>query len=252
MITSSTPSDWHDLQRQVAEILEQCGMAVELEKTIETVRGVVEVDVHAIETVKGRRLVLLAECKHWANRVPKQIIHAFRTVVGDSGANIGYIVSSGGFQSGAATAAELTNVRLVTWPEFQADFERSWLEHHMLPTIADRLDKLFAYTEPLVPRRFLEVDDRTVERLKGLRDRYGTFAFLMMAFTPYLYSISEITEIPTLPLRERADDNARRNVPAGILDATGYRELLDAAIALADTATGEFDEALAESQPAAD
>jgi len=252
MITSTTPVDWRDLQRQVAEILEQCGMAVELEKTIDTVRGVVDVDVHAVETVKGRRLVLLAECKHWGTRVPKQIIHGFRTVVADSGANVGYIVSSSGFQSGAFTAAELTNVMLLTWAEFQGEFEEAWLEHHMLPTVADRLDKLFTYTEPLVPRKFLEVDDRTVERLKALRDQYGPFAWLMMTFTPYLHAFSETKNIPALPLRKRADESMQRAVPAAILAATGYREALDAAVDFADTATREFDQALAESGPAAD
>lgn len=34
-----------------------------------------------------------------------------------------------GFQSGAYEASELTNLELVTWEEFQAKFEESWLEY---------------------------------------------------------------------------------------------------------------------------
>ena len=45
MITSRQPETWQDLQRAVAEILGECGFNVEIEKTIETARGVVEIDV---------------------------------------------------------------------------------------------------------------------------------------------------------------------------------------------------------------
>lgn len=122
MTRRATPDDWRDLQRQVATILSDAGMAVETEKTVQTARGHVEVDVHAEDRLRGRRYVVAVECKHWRARVPQTVIHAFRTVVSEMGANAGYLVSSSGFQSGAMTAAELTNVRLVTWEEFQAEF----------------------------------------------------------------------------------------------------------------------------------
>jgi restriction system protein len=72
------------------------------------VRGTAEIDVYATETVDGRSYTILVECKNWTARVPQAVIHGFRTVVADSGANLGYIVSAAGFQSGALTAAELT------------------------------------------------------------------------------------------------------------------------------------------------
>src|SRR5215510_13924373 len=127
MITSSAPNHWRDLQSQVARILNECGFTVEIEKTVKTVRGNVELDVYAKETVDGRRYSIICECKRWSSRVPQEVIHGFRTVVSDIGANIGYIVSMRGFQSGAFKASELTNIELVTWEEFQSVFEQSWL-----------------------------------------------------------------------------------------------------------------------------
>jgi restriction system protein len=252
MITAEAPRDWRALQEEVARILDEAGMAVEVEKPVSTARGTVNVDVYAEEKVKGRRYVLLTECKNWARRVPQHVIHAFRTVVAESGANVGYIVSSGGFQSGALTAAELTNLRLVTWPEFQDDFEETWIENHLLPTVWERLDPLFSYTEPLVPRSFIEVDDAAVERLKALREQYCEFGWLMMTFTSIMHDFldkrGDTRGVPTLPLRTRASKDLEASAPDSVLDALGYREFLTAALAYGETAIREFREAVAEGQ----
>jgi hypothetical protein len=55
--------------------------------------------------------VYAIECKNWRKKVPRSVVHGFRTVVGDSGANWGAIVSLHGFQSGAYEAARYSNVR---------------------------------------------------------------------------------------------------------------------------------------------
>lgn len=49
IITNQQPSDWQSLQTEVGEILAQCGFTVEVEKTVETARGEVELDVYAEE-----------------------------------------------------------------------------------------------------------------------------------------------------------------------------------------------------------
>jgi hypothetical protein len=249
MITSDVPEDWRALQDDVARILNECGMEVEVEKPVATARGEVAVDVFARETVKGRAYTLLTECKNWTRNVPQTVIHAFRTVVAESGANIGYIVSSSGFQAGAFTAAELTNIRLLTWLEFQDDFEEAWVAQYLLPTVWERLDPLFSYTEPLVPRSFLEVDDEAVERLKELREKYGPFAWLMMTFTPFMQDLldrrSGQVGAPKLPLRDRAPKELIDTTPSEILDAVGYREFLHEALDYGETAIEEFRDALA-------
>jgi hypothetical protein len=42
--------------------------------------------------------IILVECKFWAKSISQETIHAFRTVVADFGANLGFIVSKNGFQ----------------------------------------------------------------------------------------------------------------------------------------------------------
>ncbi|TNC59559.1 restriction endonuclease [Rubellimicrobium roseum] len=101
MITEAVPNTWQDLQEQTAQILRECGWSAETEVTVATVRGQVELDVLATETVQGREYKAIVECKNWASRVPQAVIHSFRTVVGDIGAHSGYIVSRAGFQAGA-------------------------------------------------------------------------------------------------------------------------------------------------------
>ena len=44
-LTTKQPEDWKDLQNKVSDILEQCGFKVETERTTETARGKVELDV---------------------------------------------------------------------------------------------------------------------------------------------------------------------------------------------------------------
>lgn len=45
MITPNEPETWQQLQEEVARILRECGFAVEVERTLTTVRGAVEIDV---------------------------------------------------------------------------------------------------------------------------------------------------------------------------------------------------------------
>src|SRR5690349_17969595 len=113
MIMSSDPTGWQDLQEQVGRVMRECGFKVKIEETITTVRGPVTVDVLAEEDVEGRKYKILCECKHWRRRVPQSIVHGFRTIVTDAGAHAGYIVSSVGFQSGAYSAADLTNINIL-------------------------------------------------------------------------------------------------------------------------------------------
>jgi hypothetical protein len=112
VITTATPETWQGLQVEVARILTECQFGVEVEKQIATVRGNVEIDVYAEETVRGRRYVILCECKFWKAAIPQHVIHGFRTVVADTGAHKGYIISIKGFQAGSYSAADLTNVEL--------------------------------------------------------------------------------------------------------------------------------------------
>lgn len=241
MITSSKPSDWQALQSDIGMILKQCGFDVDIEKKLKTARGEVEIDVYAEETVKGRKYLIVCECKYWKSRVPQSIIHSFRTVVSDIGANIGYIISLSGFQSGAFDASDLTNIELVTWEQFQDAFCETWLEKYLSPVITKELDPILGYTEPLVQKWMCEVPDHEVSIIKSLREKYHYFGILMMMFTPYS-SFLRATGFPKLPLRDwlKRDSPSLDKIPSEIIDAKGYREFLDACMEYGLKGISEF------------
>jgi hypothetical protein len=105
--------------------------------------------------------------------------------------------ATAGFQIGALNAVELTNIRLVTWQEFQSEFEASWIKNYMMPTIVHRLDKVFSYTEPIPPFRLLEQLTEEAQRaFMELRENHQYFwPLLFTMFSPYL-------RLPTPPLSE--------------------------------------------------
>jgi len=125
-ITNTLPTDWRDLESKVCELLNEAGYKAENSKTIDTVRGSVNVDVYA---TSENELInqFICECKYWNTPVPKEKIHAFRTVVHDSGCMVGIFISKNGFQSGAIEAAYCSNVLLKTWDEFLKLIENQWV-----------------------------------------------------------------------------------------------------------------------------
>ena len=104
------PSEWGELEDLVAAILNEAGLQARRNVTITLPRGSVDVDVLAEETHDGIVQRIVCECKNWGKNIPKQVVHAFRTVVQESGAHRGYVISRVGFQSGAVEAAHSTNI----------------------------------------------------------------------------------------------------------------------------------------------
>jgi restriction system protein len=226
VIASHAPGDWRDLQDGVARILRECGFDAEVEKPIQTERGPVNVDIAAEEIIRGRRNASSASASTCVARVPQAVIHGFRTVVSDSGANVGYIVSSAAFRRARSAAADLSNVRLVTWEGFQAEFEQSWIDHWLLPTITERLDPLFSHTEPLLPRLFSDLSDDDCAAYMRLRDEHESFGWLMTLFTTRAVEWMN-GPVMQLPVRVHATERMQQHldgVPVEVVDAVGYRD----------------------------
>lgn len=136
MIFPGKPADWQDLEKNVCQIFTEAGCLAARNKTLKTVRGPVEIDVLVWDKTRRPHTLILCECKHWSRAVPKTVVHAFRTVVQDSGANVGFIISDAGFQAGSYEAANKANIKLVTWKEFQAEMYERWfhaLERRLVP-----------------------------------------------------------------------------------------------------------------------
>jgi restriction system protein len=154
MIEGLAPSSWRDLQEDAARILRECGMEAQTDQAVKTVRGTVNLDAVALDREATPPASIVLECKHWRKRVPKSVVHGFRTVVADIGANLGLIISSAGFQAGALEAADHTNLNLVDWAGFEEIYEPRWFERYMVPILCDYTRPLFDYTEPYNSRIF--------------------------------------------------------------------------------------------------
>ena len=242
MITTTAPKSWQALQDEVARILLECGFQAEVSKIVSTPRGKVEIDVYAEENVAGRTYRIVCECKRWRARVPQTVIHSFRTVVAETGANAGYIISRSGYQRGALAASEMTNVRLVTWEEFQSEFEPLWLEKFFSPALTKLLDPLLTYTEPLIPPWVEKLSPQDRKDFFALKERYLPFGLVVMEFSPYVRALG-LTKRPFRPLPLRGwvpDPPGPEKIPTSIMDATGYRDFFDLAVEYGTKAIAEF------------
>lgn len=175
-ITSEVPNTWKDLQDKVCKYLNQCGYHAESPKTIELVRGKAEVDVYATTDDELLRQ-FICECKFWETPVPQEKIHAFRTVVHDSGSMLGIFISKEGYQEGAVKAAYCSNVVLKDWDGFIDMIGAKWVKNRFREI--QRLgDPLGVYTDYLdVPIEKLCTEEAKEECIR-LQNKYMKPYFL--------------------------------------------------------------------------
>lgn len=110
MIDDPFPPDWRALQAGVCRLFNDIGLSAEVEVERPTPRGRVVVDVFATDENSVDNITYIVECKNWNSAIPKTVVHAFTTVMQETGANIGYIVSQHGLQSGAEEYTRHTNI----------------------------------------------------------------------------------------------------------------------------------------------
>jgi len=126
MIDDPYPRDWRELQAGVCRLFNDIGLTAVTEKQLTTPRGVVEVDVYAVDEASVDRIQYIVECKNWKEAIPKTVVHAFITVMHETGANLGFIVSQKGLQSGAVAYTDSTNIVGLTYLELQQRYMRAW------------------------------------------------------------------------------------------------------------------------------
>lgn len=251
-VISSLPTDWRELQTQVARIFSECGFAAETDRAIETVRGSVNVDVYAEDTTQTPLLIYLCECKRWKSSVPKTVVHSFRTVVVDHGANCGFIISSRRFQKGAYEAAANTNIRLLNWVQFQEIFLERWIHAYMLPRLYEESDALIQYTEPINSRIFRKADNLTATQQQSfvkLRSQYQVLAYLALHLSTQIYHPSMKVEIPQLPIKDGMQvdyGSIEGGLPPELCEAYTLRDFLETFVKYLQQGTAEFDQLFGE------
>ena len=242
MIEPGSPGDWRDLENAVARILRESGLDADTDQEIRLARGTAAVDVLARDQSTTPPSTYICECKHWQRAISKDTVHGFRTVVGDSGANRGFLISSGGFQSGAREAADFSNVALVTWLQFQDLFVTRWFQTFMAPTLIQEGGALHEYTEPInsrIERRASGLSPEQQQHFRRLQETYAAPSFILLTLWYRPFSRGKP---PALPLRGSVNGDVAETLPSQILDVTALRSLMNEASKFYGQATTEFDE----------
>jgi hypothetical protein len=225
LITHRTPRGWEELEDLVRSILNECGMNAQRGVTLQLPRGSVDVDVLADETVENVTHRIVCECKDWQTNIPREVVHAFRTVMQETGAHRGYVISRVGFQRGAVEAAASTNIELVTFAQFQEIYFEKWMRARMW-AIENEAGDFNVYYEPLGKPGYgrLENDEERTA-YNAVWNRYLFAGLMLIPFSPYMNIMGEL-RVPDVPFDVSELDTQGIAVPDDIRNAGGYRELL--------------------------
>jgi hypothetical protein len=116
--------DWREYQREAARFFCDLGMTAEVERTIAGRLGTPHtIDVLVTFTAFGVEHTWVVECKRWKSRVGKDRVLVLKSIVDDVGADRGFLLTESGFQSGAVTAARLSNITLSNLDDLRTNAE---------------------------------------------------------------------------------------------------------------------------------
>jgi hypothetical protein len=204
MIDDPRPSNWRQLQSGVCRLFNEVGLTGDVGRKLQTPRGEIEVDFYAVDERSVDRITYLVECKNWDARVPRSVVHSFTTVMHETGANIGFIVSREGFQSGARRYFSNTNIVGLTYLELQQRYFEQWFSKFFRVTVGAAVDCLIQYLEPINGRRerFLrQLPAEKQERVKLLQSKYARFG-LTVAFVGFSPSAKQLGIDPLTAVAE--------------------------------------------------
>lgn len=152
----------------MAGFFRSLGLSAHTDETLQGVRTTHDVDV----VVRGRHVgfdfLWLVECKAWKRAVPKEKVLALRSIVDDVGADRGFIMAEGGYQSGALQSARFANLVLTSL----ADLRETLAYEIGLASLAS-LDVRLARCRD----RYWAIDKADLIDL-GLRPDVGAYGFM--------------------------------------------------------------------------
>ncbi|SGZ09769.1 Putative uncharacterized protein [Moritella viscosa] len=182
MIENPDIKDWKQLQNAVCRLFNEAGLTAKTEVRLKTPRGMVEVDVFALDERSVDKIRYVVECKNWSNSIPQHVVHAFTSVMHETGANIGFIVSKAGLQSGAEQYTRNTNITGLTFEALQHRYFEPWWYNYFCVKVAAAAENVCFYTEPHNTRRneaLERLTDQKLDKFYLLRDKYAAFSMLM-------------------------------------------------------------------------
>ena len=213
--------NWNEYQEAVASVFRELDCSVEVEKRVKGARGQHDIDVYVTFEKFGQVCRWIIECKLWATRIPKADVLTLCSIVQDVGADRGLLFAESGFQSGALTAAENTNVLLQTSLE---DFRRTAQLHiSRIPLILKDSDEpdappFHAFPDRCQPHHLLKHDGRLFVSNWGVPSA-GNIAII----NPEARAIEGIIELDKYEQRGPTDGQrvVRQHPPGNIACADG-------------------------------
>ena len=229
MIENPYPKNWRNLQKGVCKIFNEIGLRAEESKVVSTPRGCVELDVYAVDNNSVDKIIYVVECKNWTSAIPKSVVHSFTTVMHEVGANVGYIISQKGLQTGTKEYIKNTNISGITYEEFQRKYFPVWYQKCFVPQIGDTVDELVQYVEPFNSRTIRAVNELSKpdrQRYFDLVRKYRLFGMIMAFFEVPNFSSRFI-----LPAPEEIEEIKKKIVEASGKEfeftAIYFRDLLN-------------------------
>ncbi|KKB02724.1 restriction endonuclease [Pantoea anthophila] len=240
MIDNPLPASWQDLQFGVQRIFRNLGLNAEVEVDLETPRGSVNVDVLATDIRSLDKITYIVECKNWGNNIPQSVVHSFTTVMHETGANVGFIISKHGLQQGAKRYTKNTNIIGMTYLEFQQRYFEAWWRRYFCPRIGGAADEPLQYVEPMNGKRdkeYAKLSPQAQEEFIQLERERGMLVMVMamMDASSYSPSMRHLGDIPNN--FEEFKEKVLTQIAPGIdYRCNTYRELLEIILEyLADT-----------------
>ncbi|HBT4834043.1 TPA: restriction endonuclease [Klebsiella variicola subsp. variicola] len=247
MIDDPLPKNWQDLQTGVQRIFRNVGLHAEVEVDLETPRGSVNVDVHAIDLRSVDKITYIVECKNWGTSIPQTVVHSFTTVMHETGANIGFIISKHGLQQGAKQYTRNTNIIGMTYLEFQQRYFEAWWKRYFCPRIGDAADEPLQYVEPINSKRdreYAKLSLQEQEKFDQLRQEKSVsvmaLSMLNFGFISKALNTGNLLDVP-----KDLDDFKTRFLaqicPHIEWHCSTYRELLESILEYLSDTKAEFD-----------
>ncbi|EMP4395175.1 restriction endonuclease [Vibrio fluvialis] len=246
MIDDPYPEKWQDLQLGVRRIFRNIGLSADVEVDLVTPRGSVNVDVLAIDGKSVDKIKYIVECKNWGNAVPQSVVHSFTTVMAEAGANIGFIISKHGLQSGAKEYTRNTNIIGLTYLEFQQRYFEAWWKRYFCPRIGDAADRVLQYTEEFNGHRDKEYKKLSPDKQKEfdhLRSQYMVHSMTFSMFNfPMVSPALNTGKLLDLPSDlEGFKKNVLSLIAPGIVwHCTTFRGLLEIILQFLQDVEAEF------------
>ncbi|WP_261412167.1 restriction endonuclease [Serratia quinivorans] len=247
MIDDPLPDNWQDLQTGVQRIFRNVGLLAEVEVDLETPRGSVNVDVLATDVRSVDKIRYIVECKNWGSSIPQTVVHSFTTVMHETGANIGFIISKHGLQQGAKQYTQNTNIIGMTYLEFQQRYFEAWWNRYFCPRIGDAADKPLQYVEPINSKRdseYAKLSPQEQEKFDQLRQEKGV-SVMVLSMLNYRFMSKALNTGNLLEVPKNLDDFKTRVLaqicPHIEWHCDTYRELLDIILEYLSDTKAEFD-----------